>query len=268
MISQAWKITNEEKTRILRLHENATKNHYLTEQSQTNNVVDFGSVFPSGEYVLGSNFSNEVNNKVQDIVRFIKGKNLKNVTIEIESGESRVTNQTPFTTPGSLAEARANSLKSYLESVLPRLINFKPSIVVKEPVIGNTPYKIGDNKDDPRYTREQFVRANIISNVVNDIEQSSSVMEPIYLNKRIVALINTKSRDSKSVASTGNLDIPRTDLDFNVVKKDTPIVKNDSSNFEITYKVPWQWWNENVTTNEISQDNYNHIINNFPSTKP
>ena len=58
MISQTWKITNDEKNRILRLHENATKNHYLTEQSQTNNVVDFGSVFPSGEYVLGSNFSN------------------------------------------------------------------------------------------------------------------------------------------------------------------------------------------------------------------
>jgi hypothetical protein len=261
MITQSWNINEEEKNRILRLHENATKNHYLTEQFQTKNVVDFGSVFPSGEYELGSKFSNEVNDKVQDIVRFIKGKNLKSVTIEIESGESRVTNQAPFTTPGSLAEARANSLKSYLQSVLPKLINFKPNIIVKQPIIGSTPYKIGDNKDDPSYTKEQFVRANIISNADTDIEQSSSVMEPIYLNKRIVALINTKSRDSKSIASTGNIDISRTDLDFNVVKKDSTII-------EKTYKVPWQWWNKNVTTNEISQENYDYIINTFPSTKP
>ena len=129
MISQNWIISEGERGRILNLHENATKKQYLTEQIQKSQSVDFGSVFPSGQYILSNNFSNEISQKVQDIVTFIQGKNLKNVTIEIESGESRVTNQDPFGEPGSLATARAKELKKYLDRTLPKLLNLKPKII-------------------------------------------------------------------------------------------------------------------------------------------
>lgn len=257
MIIQNWSIGEKEKSRILQLHENATKRLYLKEQSENKYTVNFGSVFPSGQYMLSKEFSTDVNQKVQEMVSFIKGKNLSNFTIVINSGESRVKNQDPFGRPGSLAEARANSLKGYLESVLPKLLNFTPKITVSEPVIGTTPYKQGDDINDPDYTREQFVNATIVTNTTPNVTQKSSVGEPIYLNKRLVALIDTKSRDSKSITDTGNLDISRGDLEFKTVKPDSTVVIS-------TYKVPWQWWNENVFSNEITQENYDYIINNFP----
>lgn len=259
MIIQNWNIPKDERSRILQLHESATKRLYLKEQLENKHTFDFGSVFPSGQYQLSSEFSTDVNQKVQELVSFIKGKNLKSFSIVINSGESRVTNQDPFDTPGSLAEARAKSLKDYLEKVLPKLLNFTPKITISEPEIGTTPYKQGDDINDPRYTREQFVNATIVTDTTLDVTQKSSVGEPIYLNKKIVALIDTKSRDSKSVTDAGNLDIPRTDLDFKTVKPDSTIVDK-------TYKVPWQWWNENMITNEITQENYDYIINNFPKS--
>ncbi len=257
MIIQNWNIPKDERSRILKLHENATKRLYLNEQSENKHTVDFGSVFPSGKYQLSNEFSTDVNQKVQELVSFIKGKNLKSFTIVINSSESKVTNQEPFGTPGSLAEARAKSLKDYLEKVLPKLLNFTPKIIISEPEIGNTPYKPGDDINDPKYTREQFVNATIVTDTTPEVTQKSSVGEPVYLNKKIVALIDTKSRDTKSVTDVRNVDISRTDLDFKTVKPDSTIVDK-------IYKVPWQWWNENMVTNEISQENYDYIINNFP----
>lgn len=257
MISQNWVISESERGRILNLHENATKKQYLGEQIQKNHVIDFGSVFPSGQYILSNNFSNEISQKVQDLVEFINGKNLKNVTIEIESGESRVTNQDPFGEPGSLATARANELKKYLDRTLPKLLNFTPKVVVKTPVIGTTPYKVGNNKNDPRYTKEQFVRAVIVSDAEQDWTRKSSQGEPIYLNNRLIALYEKPFVDSKSTGQSGNLDFNRQDVIFKVVKPDTQppqVVKE--------YKVPWSWWNENIgTSNAITQDIYNSIVN-------
>jgi hypothetical protein len=199
MIKQTWDVSNEEKNRILNLHETATKNLYIIkEQIQSSNIIDFGSVFPSGQYQLSSNFSNEVSKKVQDLVGFIKGKNLKDVTIDIQSGESNVTNQAPFQEPGSLALARANSLKTYLDRALPNLLGFTPKVVVQNPIMGTTPYTPGDNKDDPRYTKEQFVRAVINTLAVQDWQRKSSVGEPIYLNNRVIAIIEKPFVDSKS----------------------------------------------------------------------
>jgi len=258
MIKQTWDVSNEEKNRILNLHETATKNLYIIkEQIQSSNIIDFGSVFPSGQYQLSSNFSNEVSKKVQDLVGFIKGKNLKDVTIDIQSGASKVTNQAPFQEPGSLALARANSLKTYLDRALPNLLGFTPKVVVQNPIMGTTPYTPGDNKDDPRYTKEQFVRAVINTLAVQDWQRKSSVGEPIYLNNRVIAIIEKPFVDSKSTGQSGTLDLGRQNVIFKVVKPDTQppqVVKE--------YNVPWGWWNEKVgPSSTINQDIYNKIIN-------
>ena len=139
MIIQTWDISSNEKSRILHLHETATKKLYLKEQLESDKTVEFGNVFLSGQHTLSKEFSDDVNQRVQELVAYIKGKNLKKFSITINSGESRVTNQYPFGTPGSLAEARANSLKSYLEKVLPKLLGFNPKITITEPVIGTSP---------------------------------------------------------------------------------------------------------------------------------
>ena len=264
MIKQNWNIDNEESRRILSLHENATKKLYLIkEQMDSKFTVDFGSTFPSGRYELTGENSKDITDRVMKIVNFAKGNKLKNLKLNIVSGESLVPNQEPFNKErGSLAKARSAELKNYLLSVLPRLLNFTPEIVISQPVIGRTPFNPKtDNKDDPKYTREQFVNVVIDALKSDDLTRKSSVGETIYLNNRVVALIEKPLSDSKSVSDAGNLDVNRNDLMFKVVKPDTQppqVIK--------TYKVPWSWWNEKVGPSKtITQELYDYIIANFPS---
>jgi hypothetical protein len=271
MIKQNWNIDNEESRRILSLHENATKKLYLIkEQMDSKITVDFGSTFPSGRFELTNKNSKDITDRVMKIVNFAKGNQLKNLKLNIVSGESLVPNQPPFNKErGSLAKARSEELKNYLLSVLPRLLNFTPEIVISQPVIGTEKFDpTKDNKDAEKYTREQFVNVVIDASKSNDLSRKSSVEETIYLKNRVVALIEKPLSDSKSVSDAGNLDINRNDLLFKVVKPDTQppeVIKGQ------TYKIPWSWWNENVGPSKtIDQGLYDYITSpppkeNFPS---
>ena len=260
MIKQDWKIDDKEKNRIIQLHETATKNLYIIkEQIEDKKTIPFGDTFASGQSRLTPEFESSVSAKVQEIVGFIKGQKLKDVNIIIQPGESQVTNQPPFSTVGSLAMARANSISDYLNKVLPKLLPFTPKITINRPIIGSTPYSKGNNKNDSRYRAEQFV--NVIVNVTksDDIKRDSSIGEPIYLNNKVVALINKPFVSSKTTSDSGNLDINRETVTFKVVKPDTqpPVVVSQHS-------VPWEWWNEKIgPSSTISQENYNYIISNF-----
>lgn len=260
MFKQNWNIDKKEKERILFLHENATKNLYLLkEQFKKDIVIDFGDTFESGRFQLTPRLESQVSQKVQELVSAIKGKNLDKVNIVIQPGESKVTNQPPFTQVGSLAEARANSLKDYLDKVLPKLLSFSPSITVAKPIIGSTPYKPGNNKDDPKYKAEQFVRAIVDTSASTDIKRKTSVGEPIYLNNRVIALIEKPFVDSSSIKDNGGLNVGKQNVTFKIVKPDTqpPIILDE-------YQIPWQWWNEKIgPSSTISQENYDYIINNF-----
>jgi hypothetical protein len=260
MVKQDWKIDNKEKNRIIQLHEIATKNLYIIkEQIESKKTINFGDTFASGQSRLTSEFESSVSSKVQEIVEFIKGQKLKSVGIIIQPGESQVTNQPPFSTVGSLAIARANSIRDYLNKVLPKLLSFTPNITISRPIIGSTPYSKGDDRNDSRYRAEQFVNVIIDIDKSRDIERDSSVGEPIYLNNKVVALISKPFVSSKTVSNSGNLDINRETVTFKVVKPDTqpPVVLSQ-------YSVPWQWWNEKIgPSSTISQENYDYIISNF-----
>lgn len=260
MIKQDWKIDDSEKNRIIQLHEIATKNLYIIkEQIETKKTINFGDTFASGQSRLTPEFESSVSTKVQEIVEFIKGKKLNSANIIIQPGESQVTNQPPFSTVGSLAMARANSIRDYLNKVLPKLLSFTPNITISRPIIGSTPYSRGDNKNDSRYRAEQFVNVIVDVSKSDDITRNSSVGEPIYLNNKVVALIEKPFVNSKTVSNSGNLDINREVLIFKIVKPDTqpPVVVSQ-------YSIPWQWWNEKIgPSSTISQENYDYIISNF-----
>lgn len=260
MIKQSWVVSDNERKRIISLHENATKKQYLiTEQSDSNFTINFGDTFKSGEYMLSPEFQSEVSERVQEIVKFIKGKNLKNVKIIITPGESQVTNQQGFEVVGSLAKKRAEVLKDYLEKLLPKLLQFVPSFEIQEPVIGKTPYTKGQDKDSPSYKREQFVNVTVDTSAAENSPRESSLGEPIYLNNRLIALLDVPFRKSDSDSSSGQLDTTKIDFSFNVVKPDTQppqIIEK--------YKIPWQWWNKTIgPTNTITQENYDFIRSNF-----
>ncbi|NBO22810.1 hypothetical protein EBU94_05660 [bacterium] len=191
MVKQNWKIPSEEKFRILDLHESATKKHYLiqeqqpfikTETQKTNEFkpVNLGNLFGYGQY-KSDNVKNQLNQLRPQILQFMKDNDSPNFTVNITAGESRVTNPSDFSQPGSLALARANSVRDYFNELFPEEIKSgKIKIVspkdVTEVKIGDTKYYKGSanskhDKPDERkfyldhvndYAAEQFVNFNVV----------------------------------------------------------------------------------------------------------
>lgn len=270
MIKQNWNISDEDSRRILNLHESATKNHYLLNEQYAESVeVDFNNSFESGQYQLTSKFQKEINQKVLQLVEDIKRKNIKNFEIVITPGESRVTNPSGFEQQGSLAAARAEELKKYLNSILPKMLGFSPSIKVLPSVIGTTPYdKINDRtkKNDPKYKAEQFVRAKavVIDKPIPDPDpkyvRMSDVDETLYLNNKLVGFIEQPMTKTKNIKDAGTQPLGLQNLIFIEVKPDTQPPQIISK-----YQIPFEWWNnrDNAGTKTISSDDINYIRTNF-----
>lgn len=181
MIRQKFIIDKDETMRILRMHESATKNHYiLTEQTEVVTGYDKNTEqkkFPTQK--LGDKFeygvydSPTVKSEIQklkpQIEDFIKKTDANKFIVNVTAGESRVTNPKGFETKGSLALERAKSVKKYFEEIFPDLIK-NGTLVISIPPdvdhvkIGTTPYKKGDqNKTQlkAKYKEEQFVNFDI-----------------------------------------------------------------------------------------------------------
>jgi predicted peroxiredoxin len=181
-----FELSSEEKNRILNLHESATKNQYLmSEQSfkeiggvsstQSTSKTSFPKQNIGNQFKFGEYQSNVVKNAIASlkpkIEEFIKNSGGKNFVVNISAGESNVTNPKGFEEKGSLALARANSVKQYFQELFPDLIKngtlvIKSPVNVSEVIIGKTPYdKIkGDNKNPEKiklYKQEQFVTFDI-----------------------------------------------------------------------------------------------------------
>ena len=131
MIKQKWEISEDERNRILNLHESATKNLYLIkEQVQAASVTKTDNKFP--ETKLGNNFEygQFQSKRVKDLIfslkpqieEFIKNSDSSKFVVNITAGESQVTNPKGFEERGSLALARANSVSSYFQELFPELI--------------------------------------------------------------------------------------------------------------------------------------------------
>lgn len=183
MIKQSWNIGEEERKRILNLHENATKNLYLGEQSKvitstgttTQNKsypkTPLGDTFEYGKYE-SEKAKNTILSLKQSIEDFIKNSDSSKFVVNVTAGESQVTNPAGYEEKGSLALARANSVKKYFEEIFPDLIQ-KGILVINSPKdvshvsIGKTPYggkKSGDARNPEKmklYKAEQFVDFDI-----------------------------------------------------------------------------------------------------------
>lgn len=264
MIKQKWEISEEEKNRILNLHESATKKMYLIKEQVEQYTDNFGDNFESGQYQLSPKFKESMKYKIAKLVEFVKEKNLKNFKIVITPGESQVTNQPGFERQGSLAEARAHSLEDYLNQVLPQMLRgYSPKIEITKPVIGKTPYdKTKDKKDDPRYKNEQFVKVSVVLNTENvpqtkpnPYKAISDFGEPIYLGNNLFGKVLVSSRITDEITKSGNLDTSKQTNYLAQYQKDTVPPK-----IEVLYTIPSDWWNQNVgPTRTLSQDILNKI---------
>lgn len=178
MIKNLFEVSREEKNRILRLHETATKKQYLIFEQNENPdpPSEFGPVNLGDHFEYGKHESEAVKADIQklkpEIEKFIsENTDYSKFEVKIEGGESRVTNPEGFEQQGSLALARANSVKKYFEEIFPEQIKSGVLVInaptdVNQVEIGKTPYVrwSGDHEDEekmPKYRAEQYVRFQI-----------------------------------------------------------------------------------------------------------
>ena len=182
MVKQDWNIGQDERLRILNLHESATKKLYLSEQTsvvvgtetKTENKsfpkTNLGDKFEFGKYDSETvkNLLSELKPKIE---QFIKDSDSSKFIVNVSAGESQVTNPKGFEEKGSLALARANSVKKYFEELFPELIKQGTLVIngpksVSEVTIGKTPYNRAQSqsfkqKYAKEYSQEQFVNFDI-----------------------------------------------------------------------------------------------------------
>jgi hypothetical protein len=217
MIKQNWKIEDGEKLRILNLHESATKNLYLlNEQSQIKvgeKITTSGKEialnkksFPAGFYSidrLGSG-KQDLDNKLEEIAKFAKENDGTKVNIQIEVGESKVTNRdNELNQPldsGDLAILRGEKLRDYLIKYFEGLVKSGYLTTMPNIPVAQTNVELGTQKHnyikgtsdpkDPKYLDDQYVKFNISLSATKkeDIFEClvNLVIDVSYYNKKDV----------------------------------------------------------------------------------
>jgi hypothetical protein len=188
MIKQSWNIDTEEVKRILMMHENATKNLYLINEQQKIKVGEKTTTtgkeisldkksYPSGLYSiekLGEG-KKDLDSKLQEIAQFAKANNGTQLNIQIEVGESKVTNfDNELKKPlgqGELAKLRGEKLQQYLTNYFQGLVESgylttMPNIPKAQTNVelGTQKYDYVKLKDDPKdvkYLEDQYVKFKI-----------------------------------------------------------------------------------------------------------
>ena len=135
-------------------------------------TVNFNSVWRSGYWKLASNQIQNLNNQMKVIQDFLSKNPQTKLSIQVEAGESKVTNADNESggkpvKPGYLSSRRGESLVNYLNTFFKKLENggmsfTYPEIPKPKTIVGATPYVRGkDNPKDSKYTKEQFVRLKV-----------------------------------------------------------------------------------------------------------
>jgi len=137
MIKQNWKIEDDEKLRILNLHESATKNLYLlneqdpfkkttTTTSQPKKIPLGPQTFPSGQFDLKYLNTNVINAIKPQIDEYFKQfPDNQSIDVQVSASESKVPNQKGFNV-GDLSQKRGDTITNYLKKILPKNANFLP----------------------------------------------------------------------------------------------------------------------------------------------
>lgn len=184
MIKQTWEISQEERNRIISLHESATKNLYLVSEQNTNET-DSISLTKRVEFPSGLHSSSAVNLErlidLSAIEEFLKKYKDKKIVIKLKSSESQVPNNDNEVTPkkrlnpGDLSKMRYETIQTFMTNWLkgliskgiipqmPEFINTQPQIDTTTPwdPTGLTSSQISALAKDPKYTKHQFVEIEV-----------------------------------------------------------------------------------------------------------
>jgi hypothetical protein len=163
-----------------------------------NSVVDFKALWAPGKWKLTTEQQANAKSKLIEITKFLQDHNGSDVTIQIEAGESRVTNYDREVggdvqlAAGELSKRRGeefvNYLKSFFQQMVGSLITKVPNIPPPKTIVGTTPYnrEAGDAKNPAmleKYSKEQFVRAVITTEKEYECTVGMSVTIGYYPSK-------------------------------------------------------------------------------------
>jgi len=178
MIKQTWEISQEERNRIISLHESATKNLYLvSEQNTAEPEKDSISLTKRVEFPSGFHSSSAVNLEtlidLSKIEEFLKKYKDKKIVIKLKSSESQVPNNDNEVTPkkrlnpGDLSKMRYQTIQTFMTEWLNGLvskgiISQVPKFINTQPYIDTTtPWDPKSSPKDPKYTKHQFVEIEV-----------------------------------------------------------------------------------------------------------
>ena len=178
MIKQTWEISQEERNRIISLHESATKNLYLvSEQNTPEPEKDSISLTKRVEFPSGFHSSSAVNLEtlidLSKIEEFLKKYKDKKIVIKLKSSESQVPNNDNEVTPkkrlnpGDLSKMRYQTIQTFMTEWLNGLvskgiISQVPKFINTQPYIDTTtPWDPKSSPKDPKYTKHQFVEIEV-----------------------------------------------------------------------------------------------------------
>lgn len=168
-------ISEDEKRRILNLHESVSKKLITENVTEDPMIIKFNYNFPTGTYSDSFNpkLKEEINKILPQIEKFIGTNTENDVEIEVEVGESAVTNadnehkddkgKGTVVPAGWLATERGKTIQKILQDLLGQLKagNFIANIPKITPTVGKQKYTYDKNKDNPKdskYLEDQYVK--------------------------------------------------------------------------------------------------------------
>ena len=241
-------------------------------QQATSDVlnVDFGSLFPSGRYIIKGEGEKQLQDKLEQIGKYIAKNPKADYKIEIVSSESQVPNYDaekpgkPKLDTGELAQKRAEVAKFAIEKYFAGVKDFtgKVDVTVTPVQIGKEKFTQGvDNKDDAKYTKDQFVKLKVSAETktakYDPYAAYAHEGEIMRMNDKAYAMAFYPSRKSTDSTKGGGLATSQQDVLLRILKPDTPTTGNINEKGVYTkdYKIPSDVFNKTVgTTNELTKN--------------
>jgi hypothetical protein len=166
-MNNLFEISNEERRRILNLHESATKNLYLVKEQQTVKPIkqfNITNSFPSGQFNLTDT------TQIDDAITEINAIAAKNTNIlydiVVNSSESKVPNRGVGLKPGDLSLKRGLVAEQYIKDKM----GDKMSVKVNNLGAQGPEWDATKGNNNPDYLKYQYVTINL---VISDGGQTS-----------------------------------------------------------------------------------------------
>lgn len=236
--------------------------------------IDFGSLFPSGRYIIRGDNEKQLQDKLEQIGKYVARNPNANYKVEIISSESQVPNYDaektgkPKLDVGELAQKRADAAKFAIEKYFAAIKNQggfegKVDVIVTPVRIGKEKFTQGvDNKDDAKYTKDQFVKLKVSAETQTKTVKYDPYAayahegEIMYKDGKAYAMVFYPSRATKDVTKGGGLNTGYQDVLLRVVDLKGLERKGEALTGDINqpgaytqdYKIPWEKWNTVVGT--------------------